>query len=62
MLRFPVLQPVFRRLLSGGLPEFSLASFGLHRPLFGTGKFEEKLPVASREEEKIPDSVRRKSC
>jgi len=49
MLRFSVLQPIFRRLLSGGLLEFSL---WLH-PVSKTSvwnwirKFEEKLPVVS---------------
>ena len=43
-----MLQPVFRRLLWGRTGRvLSLASSGLHRPLFGRGKFEERLPVVS---------------
>ncbi|MHC1583283.1 MAG: hypothetical protein ACXQTM_01390 [Methanosarcinales archaeon] len=47
-----MLQPVFRRLLSTSslgrtARVLFLASSGLHRPLFGTGKFEERLPVVS---------------
>ena len=32
------------------------------KPLFGTGKFEERLPACIREEEKILDSIGRNSC
>ncbi|CAD7780689.1 MAG: hypothetical protein KBONHNOK_01514 [Candidatus Methanoperedenaceae archaeon GB50] len=32
------------------------------KPLFGTGKFEERLPACIREEEKILDNIRRNSC
>ena len=40
----------------------SLSFIRYLKPLFGTGRFEEKLPACIREEEKIPDSIRRNSC